>query len=183
MFIPIWTFYYLLLGKYYSNQSTLNLLTKLDLLCVSFNMLLIDLLYFYNPIIVSNNIITDFINIILIILSQDIYFYTSHKICHLYFFKSIHYIHHSKFDAIYAFYAHPIDHIFVNMFSVVLPYLLFPISNYALTLMVAVQLYGAVSSHSQDLEHQHKLHHLNYTKNLGTIYIIDYMIDHIISKI
>jgi hypothetical protein len=39
--------------------------------------------------------------------------------------------------------------------------------------MVAGQLYGAVSSHSQDLEHSHKQHHLNYTKNLGTIYIID----------
>ena len=187
-YLPIWTIYYMLLSKYLSNKFIYSTISKLDLACVSINMLMIDFLYnnYYNLFKTSINYI-DIFQIPFIIIGQDIYFYCSHKIAHLYFFKSIHYIHHSKFDSFYAFYCHPLEQIFINIGSFVAPLLLlnyiWPVSTIMLNIMVLAEIYGAVSSHSFNTNHPHREHHNNYSKNLGTIYLIDNIVQNITAHI
>jgi sterol desaturase/sphingolipid hydroxylase (fatty acid hydroxylase superfamily) len=114
------------------------------------------------------------INLILLFLFQDVYFYTVHYIMHKYFY-SYHQLHHEYFGAVYAWMGHPLEHVILNIGSFGIPFLLFPNPYYVYLLLICQQIYTSINGHTDDSPHHR--HHRNPTKRYGSIYIVDTLMD------
>merc|ERR1712113_1279814 len=92
----------------------------------------------------------------------------------------VHKVHHTWTApvAIVGTYAHPIEHIVVNLTSVGLgPYLLglHPAVTAAYSLLFSVGAYGHHSGYFSDDMGMHDLHHQKFTCNYGNAHILDYL--------
>lgn len=113
----------------------------------------------------------------------DQWFYWTHRLMHcplLYY--SIHYYHHywTYPIAISTINAHPIEHIIINIGSIVIGPLLYPCTDNILTIWIILTTFNAVSGHCGlhipylSIEN-HDMHHRLLTCNYGTSVLSDYM--------
>ncbi len=116
------------------------------------------------------------------IILVDLIFYISHRIFHAipYLYK-FHKEHHATKIIIAAngLDSHIIEHIFVNMASIFIPYIILGFSKSALYIYIAYASFSAASSHS-GYKHSllHNLHHKLNNVNYGTgLYIMDRIFD------
>ena len=111
------------------------------------------------------------INIIYLLICQDVYFYTTHRLFHTKYLYQYHKIHHAALHPLYAWHASMIEHIIINIGSFAVSFMMFPNSSLVLTLLVGLQTYTSVDGHSGKTEHT--LHHIDNNKRYGSIYIVD----------
>jgi sterol desaturase/sphingolipid hydroxylase (fatty acid hydroxylase superfamily) len=139
---------------------------------VFYNLFQIELIYFLTWLFYIFPDEYNFINFGLIIILQDVWFFTTHKLAHVVKpIYAIHSIHHKYFGAFYAFHAHKLDHLIINIGSIAVPFFIFPINSNLLNVMMLIQIYIGVNTHT--INAPHHIHHLNVTKRLGTFYIMD----------
>ena len=124
-------------------------------------------------------------NLILLVVLQDFLFYYSHRLFHYPpLYRAWHKKHH-EFTApvaIAAVYAHPVEHIFVNLLSVWLPILIVGVHCAEYWVWFAVVIIGTFVNHSGyhfpfnpiSPEH-HDFHHLVFTENFGTFRYLDWL--------
>lgn len=145
--------------------------TNAQILQVSKNLFITELLYFLgDTYLINYNASFSFINFILFILMQDLYFYAVHFIMHNYIYR-IHVLHHSLYSPYYAWYGSVYEHIFLNLGSVGIPFMIFPNSSLCFFVIITLQTYTSVNGHTSDSPHS--IHHLHPKKRLGSIYLID----------
>ena len=106
-----------------------------------------------------------------LILLTDVVFYFMHRLVHSrYLYKRIHVVHH-RFDipiAVAALYAHPLEHIFVNVFAAVVPLFIVRASPVVAFLWTAIASANTVLAHSAtQTKDQHALHHRFHQCNFG----------------
>jgi sterol desaturase/sphingolipid hydroxylase (fatty acid hydroxylase superfamily) len=137
---------------------------------VMYNLVLTEILYFvgYFWIIPFQNF--SLFNLFAFWIVQDIYFYLVHLLFHRYLFQ-YHKQHHSSYGPFLSWYCHWSEHLFLNLGSVGIPFIMFPNPSWLFLLTICIEVYTSVNGHTIGSPH-HK-HHLDTTKRLGSIYIID----------
>lgn len=105
-----------------------------------------------------------------IILLTDFLFYFMHRLAHLKYFYKIHSIHHT-FDipiAVAALYAHPVEHMFVNVFTATAPLFIVRACPVVAFMWTAIASANTVVAHSANQKNgQHALHHRFRNCNYG----------------
>ena len=164
-----------LLCSYICHNNTYPCINNKSFINVVINLLMIELVYgcsvlFYTfPI---NSIYYNYINFLLILICQDIYFYTTHRLFHCYIYKKIHKLHHSKFGPFYGLYTHHLEHFIINIMSVAIPFMLFPTDLFTLQILIILQMYSVVVSHTYGSRHE--IHHAFPKRRYGNfMYIPD----------
>lgn len=116
-----------------------------------------------------------FTHLVLFYVVQDIYFYCVHRyVFHLWMYK-FHALHHKFIVAYAAWYGHPLEHIFLNIGSVIVPFWIFPNPPWVLFMIMIQQIYTSVSGHTPNSPHS--VHHKYPTKRFGSAYLIDRLTD------
>jgi len=110
-------------------------------------------------------------NLLVFYILQDLYFYTVHRFLFHGILWKFHAKHHKiKINPADAWNATLVEHICLNLGSVVVPWLLFPNCNTVLYLLVMQQVYTSVNGHKE--KSPHSVHH-RYKKRYGSIYLFD----------
>jgi len=168
MYFPIFI-WYIYISHIKTNEGSI--LTNDAIINVIKNLIITDNIYLFVSCYYEFSEFS-LLNIILMLIAQDIYFYTMHKVFHnKYMYNSFHHIHHQSLQPFYAWRAHIVEHIVVNIGSIAIPFFLFPNNSYVLTLIVLVQVYTSVNGHTGLTDHAK--HHIDHNKCLGSIYIMD----------
>lgn len=111
-------------------------------------------------------------NLVYFLLAQDVWMYTIHRMFHkIPYLYQFHRLHHSEYAPVYAWLAHPIDHIFINLASVGIPFMLFSNPYWTMVLLCMAQCRSSVTGHDNGTPHH--MHHRDHTKQLGSIYLLD----------
>lgn len=124
--------------------------------------------YLYLPFTESFSLL----NLIALFITQDIWFFITHTMFHavpsLY---KYHKIHHSGYLPIYAWLAHPVDHIVIHLGSIGVPFIVFPNPFWVLLSVCIIQCWSSVTGHAENSPHH--IHHKDVTRRLGSIYLLD----------
>jgi sterol desaturase/sphingolipid hydroxylase (fatty acid hydroxylase superfamily) len=113
----------------------------------------------------------NYFNILFMMLTQDVYFYTTHRLFHTKYLYKYHKTHHTGLHPLYAWHAEHIDHIIVNLGSIAVPFMIFPNPGYILTLIALLEIYTSVNGHTGKTVHTE--HHTDSNKRYGSLYILD----------
>jgi sterol desaturase/sphingolipid hydroxylase (fatty acid hydroxylase superfamily) len=107
--------------------------------------------------------------------SQCVYFYFLHRLFHLpFFWKNYHRVHHKIREPLphAAFYCHWLEHVGINIASVLIGPLTLPHSYYVSITWGLITITNAIWAHAGQLDHclqnEHEIHHKHYTCNYGT---------------
>lgn len=108
---------------------------------------------------------------------QELWFYSLHRFFHYskWLFNNIHYIHHTVYDSFYAWHAHPVEHLLLNIGSLAIPCLMIPLHNYILALLIYGQVMTSIIGHTpnDDNTRYHQKHHINMNTRFGNIRMLD----------
>lgn len=105
---------------------------------------------------------------------QDLWFYSTHIIFHhVPYLYQFHKIHHSAYAPVYAWLAHPVDHIVIHLGSVAVPFMICNNPYWVLCLLCISQCRSSVTGHDENTPHH--VHHIDMTKQMGSIYLFDRM--------
>ena len=108
----------------------------------------------------------------------DVFFYIFHYIFHTKYLKKFHLIHHTIHEpiGISAFYSHPIDFVFGNIFPLFLPCFIFKCHLYTMCLIIISTLHQTIfvgHSGNSNFSEFHDNHHKHYIVNYGTNAFMD----------
>lgn len=119
-----------------------------------------------------SNLFSEFssINLTMFFLTQDIYFYSIHRLLHAYAYR-VHAVHHEIFGPLFAWNTTLLDHILLNVMSVAVPFYFFPNTKMVLLLIITLEIYTSVNGHTYNSPHH--THHKNLRKRFGSIYLVD----------
>ena len=114
------------------------------------------------------------LKLFVIINLSNLLFYSFHRILHIHwFYKNIHYLHHEFIEpvAVATLYAHPVEHLFSNTLSFLIPLILIG-TTYKITMgyLVLGTLSGILAHVDYKFipfENEHLLHHKLYKYNYG----------------
>lgn len=174
MYIPFgltFWYFYLSVKKLPNNSRGPNTLEFINVLR---NVLITEILFLVTDWYIFPSIFIEsfsLLNIIGFFIIQDIYFYSIHKLLHILLFNSVHSLHHKHYAPYNAWYASLPDHLLLNVGSLGVPFYLFPNTRWLFMIIVFLEIYTSINGHTMNSPH-HK-HHLDYTKRLGSLYIID----------
>lgn len=110
-------------------------------------------------------------NLALFYIMQDIYFYCVHRFLFHGPLWRLHHIHHLFIDSHAAWYGHFLEHILLNLGSIVVPFYLFPNTSLVMFLVILQQIYTSVNGHTKSSPHS--IHHSNRNRRFGSIYLLD----------
>ncbi len=120
----------------------------------------------------QNDTITTTLSKVFIIANlSNIFFYFLHYLLHLNpLYKLIHYKHHEFIDpiAVAALYAHPIEHLFGNLLSFIVPFILIGTNYYAALFMVFFGTLVTITAHCDYKflgNNKHPIHHRKFLCN------------------
>jgi sterol desaturase/sphingolipid hydroxylase (fatty acid hydroxylase superfamily) len=122
-------------------------------------------------------------HLLIFILIEEPGFYYTHRLAHLYHYKSIHKIHHEWTApvAMTAVYAHPVEHLVSNILPVALGPLLMRSHVVTMIIWFSAALLNTTYSHSgyhfpfTFSTQSHDFHHLKFINNFGVLGILDYL--------
>lgn len=120
----------------------------------------------------------DILLIVPYILLTDATFYFTHRIFHtkyLYYFHKQHHIWNNPIS-VSVFDAHPVEHLCINVFSVVLPLYIFPVSLVQQSFWIMLATINGIRSHviNNNKITPHILHHKTRRVNYGSgFHIVD----------
>ena len=112
------------------------------------------------------------------LIAELVFFYT-HKIGHTRFlYKEVHSVHHQWYVtcAVAAAHSHPIEYIFCNLPTFILPALILGLNWYIMNLWFVIATISVVNSHSGyrfEDSIRHAAHHKYYNVNYGPMKILD----------
>ena len=113
------------------------------------------------------------------LISEVVFFYT-HKLGHTpYLYKKIHRIHHEWIIpcAVSASYSHPLEYIFCNLSSFIIPPFIMNLNGYAMQLWFILASITVINSHSGyrclNDSIRHTDHHKYNNRNFGPLKILD----------
>ena len=111
----------------------------------------------------------------LFLLLQELYFYYVHRLLHIpLVYRWIHRWHHDgEHDRAYAWYAHPLEHLVLNIGSCAVPAMILNDHEYLPGLLVAI-IASSVLSHAQDAKHI-RYHHQRRHTYFGNWYVLDWL--------
>jgi sterol desaturase/sphingolipid hydroxylase (fatty acid hydroxylase superfamily) len=114
----------------------------------------------------------------LIINISNIIFYLLHRLLHYNkAYKYIHSIHHEFVEpvAVAAFYAHPIEHLFANTLSFLIPFIIFGTTYNVMIILIVIGTIQTILAHSTYISksNDHIIHHKKYKYNFGFSGYID----------
>jgi methylsterol monooxygenase len=116
------------------------------------------------------------------LLMTEVWFYHCHRLFHenKKLYGMVHKLHHTWTApvALVSTYAHPIEHVFNNLASILCgPYICgaHPLTTTAYTLVFAIGAYGHHSGYWSDDLGMHDLHHEVFNVNYGNAHILDYL--------
>lgn len=112
-----------------------------------------------------------FTRLVLFYIAQDIYFYIVHKYIFHKFLTRFHAVHHKFIVAYAAWYGHPLEHVLLNLGSIIIPFWMFPNPAWMLFVIIIQQIYTSVNGHTPNSPHS--VHHNYSTKRFGSIYLVD----------
>jgi len=139
---------------------------------VMVNLLITELLYFigwmYDPFTYTQ---LNIVYLVLFFVAQDIYFYSVHRFLFHGALYNLHSIHHNYINSYLAWYCSTLEHILLNVGSVVVAFWLFPNAEWLFTLLICLQTYTAVNGHTPNSPHS--VHHRFSNKRYGSIYLVD----------
>ena len=155
------------------------------LLVVFINQIFISIPVFY---VFSINTICELENQSILKLISDIFcflvieeigFYYLHRLMHTkILYKYIHKYHHEYTDVVSlgAIYAHPLEHIIVNLFPLLLgPYLIKSCLR-TILLWISLAIINTITTHSKlSSSNYHNNHHIHFNYNYGVIGILDFI--------
>ena len=143
---------------------------------VTINVLLTELLYFigwwFDPFDVTP---LSAKNLVLFFITQDVYFYLVHKFVFHGLLYNLHHQHHNYITSYLAWYCSPIEHLALNVGSVVVAYWLFPNARWVFVVLICLQTYTSVNGHNPNSPHS--VHHRFHNKRFGSIYLLDRLMD------
>lgn len=116
-----------------------------------------------------------FNRLILFYITQDIYFYCVHKYVFHKFLTRFHAVHHKFIIAYAAWYGHPLEHILLNLGSIIIPFWIFPNPAWVLFIIIIQHIYTSVNGHTPNSPHS--VHHNYPTKRFVSIYLVDRLLD------
>ncbi len=128
--------------------------------------------WLYDPLTVES---LSFVRLILFYLAQDVYFYCVHKFIFHGPLWYLHRTHHAYITSHAAWYQHHIEHIVLNIGSVVVPFWLFSNPPWVFFMIICQQIYTSVNGHTKTSPHS--IHHNNMSRRFGSIYLIDRIMD------
>jgi sterol desaturase/sphingolipid hydroxylase (fatty acid hydroxylase superfamily) len=132
--------------------------------------------WFYDPLTCdSPSCSLSFSRIILFYVMQDIYFYFIHRYIFHKWLTDFHAVHHQFIIAYAAWYGHPLEHILLNIGSIIIPFWIFPNPAWVLFIIIIQQIYTSVNGHTPNSPHS--VHHNCPTKRFGSIYLVDRLLD------
>jgi len=106
------------------------------------------------------------------VLVQDFYFYWAHRFMHTYGY-SWHHIHHNYYAPFTAWLSHPIEHLLLNIGSLLLASFLFPLPLPIIIPLALLQTYTSPRGHA-GRGIVHEIHHTHYMRRFGTgLYLTD----------
>ena len=125
-------------------------------------------------LVINNSWYLIFLKLFVIINLSNLLFYLFHRILHIgWFYKNIHYLHHEFKEpvAVATLYAHPVEHLFSNVLSFLIPIILIG-TTYKITmgLLVLGTLSGILAHVNYKFipfENEHWLHHKLSKCNFG----------------
>ncbi len=184
-FVTYWTvsLLFLIVDWFYLNKSHINWKKYPKAIKVSLlNQLTISLptIYLFDDLIndsidlTSNSWFLYGVKIFIILNLSNIFFYISHRLLHTkWFFNKIHYKHHEFIDPIACatLYAHPIEHLFSNVLSFVIPIILVGTTfNTILCLLFAgtvISMIAHIKYKILPITNGHLVHHKLFKYNYG----------------
>lgn len=105
---------------------------------------------------------------------QDLWFYSTHVLFHhIPYLYQFHKIHHSAYAPVYAWLAHPVDHIIIHLGSVAVPFMVCNNPDWVLIMLCVLESWSSVTGHADGTPHH--THHIDMTKRYGSIYLFDRM--------
>ncbi len=120
---------------------------------------------------ISDTIMKSLIKIILISNLTNMLFYLLHRILHHpQIYKYIHYKHHEFVEPVAAatYYSHPIEHLFANILSFLIPFILIGTNYFIMMILIIFVTAITVLEHSIYIRfNDHILHHKFYKYNFS----------------
>ncbi len=105
---------------------------------------------------------------------SNLLFYSFHRLLHTpWFFNNIHYQHHEFIEpvAVATLYAHPVEHLFANVLSFLIPVVLigttYKITMGLLVLSTLISTFAHVKYKVLPIENEHWIHHRLFKYNFG----------------
>jgi sterol desaturase/sphingolipid hydroxylase (fatty acid hydroxylase superfamily) len=125
-------------------------------------------------------IFENFYKIPLVIIMEEILFFSIHKILHIpFFYKNIHKIHHrwNHPVGISATYAHPLEHLFSNLLPIIISSKIAMLNYNTLRFFhISIIINTIIIAHSgfkNKFTEFHDLHHTKFNYNFGAIGLMD----------
>ena len=192
MYNPLYiSILYIYTSEYFINNIINNDHMQYDVIVIVVKNLLLTeliyaLLYLYTTLLCNEQqfIFTEIFNVIIFIIIQDLWFYTWHRLFHVNtYLQSIHKIHHKLFTPFTAWHVRPLEHLIINIGSVIVPLLYVPIGQYTLFVIITLSIIGDTYSYSCR-NSSNFIHFIIPDKRFSTIGICDYICNtYVVNKV
>ena len=103
----------------------------------------------------------------------------THRLFHTKYLYELHKQHHKWIEPVSSSFldAHPVEHLLVNIPTVIIPLYILPVSNFQQGIWIIGATFNSVISHMTlfDPDQQHVIHHKSRRYNFGTggLYLMD----------
>lgn len=151
--------------------------TKVDpdsylLLRVALNVLISELLFWVASYTFTFAESFGFWNLVGFFILQDLWFYVTHIMFHhVPYLYQFHKIHHSAYSPVFAWLAHPVDHLVVNLGSFAVAFMTFGNPYWVFVFLSVLESWSSVSGHDEGTPHH--IHHKGSSQRYGSIYLFD----------
>lgn len=144
---------------------------------VTINLMMTEIIFLlgwlFDPVTCDCSV--SFVKVFLFYIAQDAYYYCVHKYIFHKFLHQWHSIHHEYILSFATWYCHPLEHIFLNLGSIIIPFWIFNNPPWILAIIIIQQVYTSIAGYNR--KSHNGIHNEYLTKRFGSIYLLDYLND------